>query len=289
MSTNRLNRLPASHLQNNFLKTKRLRPLLTCAVLAVAAVGAACMTVTTVDGVPVASPPPPAVPGDAESRKRSEIRLQLAASYYQKGQFSVALEEVQRALQADPNSAMAHGLQGLIYMDMGDRREAEASFARGLKIEPANPELNNNYGWFLCQTGRERESVDYFTRAAQDKMYATPAMPLQNAGVCLLQVRDLPTSEQYLKRSFELDASSPVTKYHLTRLYLAKKEPDRAWFYLGLLEKQIDATAETLWLGVRVARAKGDQRTEHQYSEDLRRRFPDSREASALRRGAFDD
>jgi type IV pilus assembly protein PilF len=266
-----------------------MRPFLAIAVVAVAALGGACMTVTTIDGVQVASPPPPPQPGDAESRKRAEIRLQLAASYYQKGQFSIALEEVQRALVQDPNNPTAHGLQGLIYMDMGDRREAEASFARGLKIEPANPELNNNYGWFLCQTGRERESIDYFQRAAQDKLYATPAMPLQNAGVCLLQVRDLATSEQYLRRSFELDASSPVTKYHLTRLYLAKREPERAQFYFGLLEKQIDATAETLWLGLRLARAKGDLRTERQYADDLQRKFPDSREASALRRGAFDD
>lgn len=263
--------------------------MLACAALAASALATGCQTVTTVDGVPVAPPPPAPQPGDPESRKRAEIRLQLAASYYQKGQFSIALEEVQRALQQDPNNVQAHGLQGLIYMDMGEQREAEAAFARGLKLEPANPELNNNYGWFLCNTGRERESIDHFQRAAQDKLYATPAMALQNAGVCLMKLRDYAGAERYLRRAFELDASSPVTKFHLSRLYLAKGEPDRAWFYYGLLEKQINATAETLWLGLRVARAKGDVRTERQFADDLRRKFPDSAEASRLRRGAFDE
>lgn len=255
---------------------------------ALSVLGAACTTTTTVDGAPQsAASAAPAV--DADARKRADIRLQLAASYYQKAQFNIALEEAQRALQADPNYAEAYGLLGLIYMDLGDRREADANFARALKLDPVSPELNNNYGWYLCQTGRERESVEYFLRAAQNKLYATPGKAMQNAGVCMMQVRDYKAAEQHLRRSFELDATSPFTKFHLARLYLATGQLDRAAFYYGLLEKQVDATAETLWLGLRIARASGDLRTERQFADELRRQFPNSREASALRRGAFDD
>lgn len=256
---------------------------------ALALLGTACTTTTTVNGEPVATPSPAAPPSDADARKRADIRLQLAASYYQKGQFNVAIEEAQRALQADPNSAEAYGMLGLIYMDLGDRREADANFARALKLDPASPELNNNYGWYLCQTGRERESVEHFVRAAQNRLYATPGRALQNAGVCMLQVRDYKAAEQHLKRSFELDAVNPFTKFHLARLYLATRQLDRAAFYYGLLEKQVDATAETLWLGVRIAHANGDLRTERQLADELRRQFPNSREVAALRRGAFDD
>ncbi|MEW5880927.1 MAG: type IV pilus biogenesis/stability protein PilW [Pseudomonadota bacterium] len=257
------------------------------AAAALSMLGTACTTTTTVDGSQAAATAAPAV--DPDARKRADIRLQLAASYYQKAQFNVALEEAQRALQADPNYAEAYGLLGLIYMDLGDRREADANFARALKLDPASPELNNNYGWYLCQTGRERESIEHFVRAAQTKLYATPGKAMQNAGVCMMQVRDYKAAEQYLRRSLELDATSPFTKFHLARLYLATRQLDRAAFYYGLLEKQIDATAETLWLGLRIARASGDVRTERQFADDLRRLFPNSPEASALRRGAFDD
>jgi type IV pilus assembly protein PilF len=262
---------------------------------ALAACGAlfttSCMTTTEVNGQQVSSSQgvSSAAPTEADARKRAAIRLQLAATYYQKGQFSVAVEEVQRAIQLDPTYADAYALLGLINMDLGKQVDAETNFQRALQLDGENPEILNNYGWFLCQTGRERQSVEYFRRAAEAKTYGTPAMSLQNAGICLLRVRDTKSAEQYLKRSFELDAANPVTKYQLARLYLTTKQLERARFYYGLLPRGQEANAEVIWLGLRIARADGDIRTEQQLATDLRRRFPESREAAALRREAFDD
>jgi type IV pilus assembly protein PilF len=248
-----------------------------------------CTTTTEVNGQPVANQGTAGVQSEADARKRASIRLQLAANYYQKGQFSVALEEAQRALQVDPGYADAYGLLGLLHMDLGKQAEAESNFQRALQLDGDNPEILNNYGWFLCQTQRERQSIDYFRRASESKTYATPAMSMQNAGLCMLKVRDTKAAEEFLKRSFELDAANPVTKFHLARLYLATKQTERARFYYGLLPRGQDTNAELLWLGLRIARAEGDVRTEQQLANDLRRRFPESREAAALKRGAFDE
>lgn len=261
--------------------------------LALVAAGAllaiACTTTTEINGQPVASTQTAGVAAEADARKRATIRLQLAATYYQKGQFNIALEEVQRALQIDPGYADAFGLLGLINMDLGKHGEADTNFQRALQIEGDNPEILNNYGWFLCQSGRERESITYFRRAADSKLYATPAKSMQNAGLCMLRVRDTKAAEEYLKRSFELDAANPVTKYQLARLYLSTRQLERARFYYGLLPRGAEAGAEVLWLGLRLARAEGDVRTEQQLAADLKRRFPDSRETGALRREAFDE
>ncbi|HEU0199097.1 MAG TPA: type IV pilus biogenesis/stability protein PilW [Burkholderiaceae bacterium] len=248
-----------------------------------------CTTVTEVNGQPVASTTTAAEATEADATKRASIRLQLAASYYQKGQYNVALEEVKRALEADSGHAPAYGLLGLIYMDLGDRPLAESNFARALSLDSNNPELQNNYGWFLCQTGRERDAPTWFERAAKNRLYRTPALAMQNAGVCLMKVGDLKGAETFLRRAFELDAASPAIKYHLARLYVQQRQVDRAKFYYGLLERSVDATAATLWLGLRIARLDGDVRTEQQLADDLRRRFADSKEAAALRRGAFDE
>lgn len=252
---------------------------------------AACETTTTVNGQTVANPsgsaPRPTAEGDA--RKRASIRLQLASSYYSARQYTIALDEARQALALDPTLAAAHGLLGLIHLDLGDRAQGEASFNRALQLEPDNAELINNYGWFLCSTGRERESLAWFQRAAANRLYATPALPLQNAGVCMLKLRDYAAAEDWLRRSFQVDAGSPVVKFQLARLYLLTNRPDRANFYFSLLEKDVEPNAEMLWLGLRIARAQGDVRAERQYAEQLRRRFPNSNEASLLRRGVFDD
>jgi type IV pilus assembly protein PilF len=194
-----------------------------------------------------------------------------------------------RAATIDPGFADAYGLLGLIYMDMNERAEAEANFQKALRLDPAGSDLANNYGWFLCQTGRERESIPYFDRALRDPLYTTPARAGQNAGSCLLKLKDYAGAEAYLRRSFELDASSPATKYLLSRTYLATGQIDRATFYYNLLARSVESTPETLWLGLRIARANGDLRTESQLANELRERFPRSPEVAALARGDFND
>jgi type IV pilus assembly protein PilF len=251
-----------------------------------ATLAAGCRTTTTtVAGVEV----PIAEKTEAEPRKRAEIRTELASNYYREGRLAVALEETKHALQIDSSYAPAHGLLGLIYMDVGDRAAAEASFSRALRLEPDNSGILNNYGWFLCQSGRERESVEYFKRAASNRLYATPGLAMRNAGVCLLKVNDTDGAEQALRRALELDAADPLTKFELSRLYLRRNQPDRADFYYGLLDPASRASAPGLWLGLRIARANGDLRRERELAGQLRDRYPESPEASAMRRGAFDE
>lgn len=258
-------------------------------LLAGAWLTSACTTTTTVNGVPVADAGQSTPQPEGSPRRRAEIRLQLAASYYQAGKLSIALDEVRRALSIDPTYAAAHSMLGLIHLELGDRREADANYAQALRLEPDNPEIQNNHGWYLCQTGRERESIEFFKRAAANRLYRTPALAMQNAGLCMLRINDVTAAEGFLHRSFELDASNPVAKYELARLYLAKRELDRAGFYYGLLDRGPDVPAPVLWLGVRIAHAKGDGRQERELAEELRRRFPDSPEARALSRGAFNE
>jgi type IV pilus assembly protein PilF len=242
-------------------------------------------TTTTVAGVEV----PVATKSEADPRKRAEIRTELASTYYREGRLAVALEEAKRAVQIDARYAPAHGLLGLIYMDIGDRGEAEASFGRALRLEPENSDILNNYGWFLCQTGRERESVEYFQRAANNRLYATPGLAMRNAGVCLLKVNDLDGADRALRRALELDATDPLTKFELSRLYLRRGQPDRANFYYGLLDPASRNSAPGLWLALRIAHANGDIRRERDLANQLRERYPDSPETSALRRGTFDE
>lgn len=259
------------------------------AVVGVLAVGtlAGCTTTTTTRTGDVVSTAKDATP--ATARDRARARSELAGGYFRTGQLAVALEEARRAVQIDPTFPDAYGLLGLIYMELDDRSAAEQNFQRALQLDGANPSLNNNYGWFLCQTGRERESVQYFQRALRDPLYGTPARANWNAGHCLMRVKDYAAAEPFLRRSFELDASSVTTKFELARLYLATGETDRASFYYGLLAKTTEASSATLWLGLKIARAQGDLRNETRLASELRTRFPRSQEAGWLARGAFDE
>jgi type IV pilus assembly protein PilF len=256
--------------------------------LAWAATLAGCKTTTTV----TQSSDPAQASGannEGDPHRRAAVRLQLAAGYYQKGQLDVAIKEATDATQIDPNLAAAFGLLGLINMDLQQSPQAERDFRHALELDPKDPELNNNFGWFLCRSRREREAVTYFDKAAENRMYSTPAMALQNAGMCLMQIGDTEHAEKYLTKAFEADASSPVAKFQLAQLYLQTQRLDRAEFYYGLLARTVDPNAQTLWLGTKIAHARSDAHMQQRLAEELRSRFPTAPETALLNREAFNE
>jgi type IV pilus assembly protein PilF len=80
-----------------------------------------------------------------------------------------------------------------------------------------------------------------------------------------------------------------VTGYNLANLLFRRGDFNRAQFYIRRLNNSDLANAETLWLGVKVERRLGDRVAMQQLAEQLRKRFPKSREATAYDRGAFDE
>lgn len=227
--------------------------------------------------------------GESDQRRRAQIRLELATGFYQQGNYAQALEELRSALAGDPTHADSYGLLGLVYMEIGDAAKAGESFQRALALAPNNSELLNNYGWFLCQTGRPRESIAQFQAALKDPLYATPARPLHNAGICSARAGDQAGAEAYFERSFQLDPRNPVAMYHLGEIYLKRGDIERARFHSQRLLSSFPASAETLWLAIRVDRRAGDRDSVASLGSQLRRQFPSSREANLLQRGAFGD
>ncbi len=222
-----------------------------------------------------------------ETRRRARIRLELAASHYQSGNNAQALTEADQAIAIDRRFPAAYGMRALINWQIGDAERAEADFRQALAIDPVDAETNNNFGWFLCKTQRPKASIPYFQTASNDRLYRTPAMPLHNAGICSLQAGDEPAAENYFLRAFQIDPGNAVAMYNLGELYLKRNNLERARFYADRLLSQYQPNAETLWLGVRVARRAGDVAYATSLGQQLDRRFPDSRENALLKRGAY--
>lgn len=222
-----------------------------------------------------------------DAQKRASIRLQLAVGYYRQGQLNVALNEVKQALQADPNLVDGYSMAALIYMDMGDTRAAEENFRRAMSLAPNDPELSNNYGWFLCQNGRAQESIAYFKAAVQSKTYQSPGKALNNAGVCSLIVKDEAAAEKYFTEAFRYEPGNPSVNVNLAKIYYARGDFERAHFYLDRVIKDDAVTPEILLFGIKVERKRGDRSAELSLVTQLRRRYPDSAEYASYQRGEF--
>lgn len=226
------------------------------------------------------------------SEKRAGIRLQLAIGYFQERKYEVALDEVKQAIAANPDSADAHGVRGLIYAAMGETALADESFQRARQLAPRNPELSNNYGSFLCQNGRPEQGIALFEAALKNPAYQSPVNALLNAGSCSLRMKKLDAAERYLLEALRYDAGLPATNANLAQVYFARRDFERAGFFINRLREtaKIDALpADTLWLAIRIDRQRGDKASEAAMVSQLRRRFPGSPEYAAYQRGAFDE
>lgn len=222
-----------------------------------------------------------------EVRRRARIRLELAASYFDSGQTTVALDEVKQALNTDPSYSDAHNLLGLIYMRLNEYAQADASFQRALDLRPDDPSLLHNRGWLFCTQKKYQQANEIFQQVLANPAYAARSKTLMAQAICYARSGDEAAAEQAFMRSYELDAGNPVVAYHLSSILFQRGELVRAQFYIRRLNNSEMSNAETLWLGIKVERTLQNTVAMQQLADQLRKRFPDSTELSLYDKGRF--
>lgn len=216
----------------------------------------------------------------------AKIHTELAASYFERAQYGIALQEVEVALQAESKYAPAFNVRGLIRMALREDKQADDDFRRSLQLDSSDSNAHNNYGWFLCQRGRETEAVAQFLEAVKNPLYATPETAYVNAGMCSKKIGKLKEAEEYLQRALIRQPNYPGALFGLADVSYATNDFAGAKsYFLRFLQRSTELTAENLWLAVRIERKVGDRNSEESYSLQLRKRFPDARETQLLLKG----
>ncbi len=226
---------------------------------------------------------------ESSARKRARIRIELASGYFEEGRTEVALDEVKQALASDPQYAPAYNLRGLIYLRLNDPRQAEDSLRRALALSPRDPDTLHNYAWMVCGQGRYDEADRAFGQALASPVHPARARTFLAQGVCQARAGRLAQAEDSLRRAYELDAANPLAAYNLAQLLYRRGELESARFYIRRLNNSDSANAESLWLGIRVEHRLGDALARQQLADQLRKRYPQSRELAAFDKGIFDE
>jgi len=223
-----------------------------------------------------------------EPRNRARLHTELASVYYERGTMGVALEELRKATAADDSYAPAHGLFALVYMQLGETPFARDSFERALRLAPNDPDINHNYGWFLCHNGREQEGIRHFLTAVKNPLYPAPWRSYSAAGECSLRNNNAKEAEDFFQRALKLDPDEPSALLKLADIRYRQGSVEEARKLLARHNKLVSPSAEALWLGLRIERRLGERVAEQSYANQLRRRFPASPEYQSLQRGQYD-
>lgn len=246
--------------------TRRLSVLLACAL----PVLAGCATTSS----------PPTGLGHPHPRRAAMFDTEIAVAYLQHGNRTGALNAVHRALGLDPRSVPALDVLALLDEELGRLKAARAAYRRALRIDPHDPNTLNDYGAFLCRTGKPRAAVRRFLEAAHSPVYRTPQAAYTNAGVCALKEHDTSEAVRSFRLALALDPDFPPALWQVARLEM-KAGDDRA--ATRHLSRYVDLSPRpppaALWRLIRLERRLGHPGLAARYGSELLRLYPRSREA----------
>jgi type IV pilus assembly protein PilF len=222
-----------------------------------------------------------------DAAARAQIHTELGAAYYGTGQYAVSLEELNKALSADPKYVPALNQLGLVYMALGKDRDAQAQFEKALRFEPDDSSVNNNYGMLLCRRGRDKEAMRYFNKALQNPLYQSPEVAYVNAGLCARTKGDDLRAEEFLRKARAIAPDQPQALYVLADIAFGKGDIQEARALITRHLQVANPGPDSLWLAARIERKLGDTNALVSYGAQLNRRFPNSPQTRLYNEGSF--
>lgn len=134
--------------------------------------------------------------------------FQLAVAHYRQGQWALAAQHCQAALQQDPRNVSGLQLLAVIQLRLGDAQSSVDTFDRLLRIVPDAPDAHMNRGVALQQLTRLREARASFDAAVKFR----PAYPeaLANRATVLAELDALPDALASIDRALEVGGPNPI-------------------------------------------------------------------------------
>ncbi len=223
--------------------------------------------------------------GEDPLRYRAKVHTELGANYFQRGQMSVALEELREAVRLDPKYGVAHSILGLVHADLGEFAKADAAFQQAVAVAPAEGDIRNNYGSYLCRQGRPKEGLEQFDAALRLPLYQTPQVALENAGSCALAASMIRPAEAYFSRLVQVQPFYSRGYQGLAAVGMKTARFDEVRKQVRMALNAQPVTAELYYYGACAERQLGDRAAEDSYVQQLKSRFADSPLGARLQKG----
>ncbi|WP_455197511.1 type IV pilus biogenesis/stability protein PilW [Kaarinaea lacus] len=212
----------------------------------------------------------------AKNERLVETQVQLGVGYFEQGNFEVALEKLEKAIEVKPDYGPAHSAIALVYERMQKYDMADQHYREAIRLSPENGGIYNNYGVFLCNRNRPEDAEKYFLKAVKIPLYNTPELAYENAGACARRVPDTEKAETYLNKALELNPQLPTALVNMAEIRFEQGSFLSSRGFLQRFESVSSHSAESLWLGIRIERKLGDKNAEANYKKQLQSKFPKS-------------
>lgn len=219
---------------------------------------------------------------ETDNVRAAEMNYELGARYYRAGNYNFARDRLLRALEFNPELAIAHTTLAWTYLELENPRLATEHFGKAVRAEPDNFDIRNHYAVFLCQQAQFDEARKQFDRAISAYDNDNAEVMLTNAGTCMANKPDYALAEEYFRRALDFKASYGEALIQLASVKHRTGDNLRARAFLQRYLAANPTTASALFLGVEIEKALDDKRASTDFVNQLLREFPNSPEALYL-------
>ncbi len=227
---------------------------------------------------------PGSKPEPAET-SAAKLNMQLGIAYMQQGNFDVALDKLNKALERDERLPEAHNAIALLYEGTGRPNLAEQHFQRAIELDANYTLAKLNYAQFLCTHGQPAVGEDRFLAIAGNPPEGSTELAAKayaGAAVCALAT-DRRRADNYLRQALALKPDASAALYQLASLYYADGDYVKARAFLQRYHTQAGYNPESLWLGISIEDKLGGSPLKQEYTELLLSKFAESDAARRLK------
>ncbi|SIT06464.1 type IV pilus biogenesis/stability protein PilW [Neptunomonas antarctica] len=215
----------------------------------------------------------------------------LGLQYLQSGDTANAKSAVQKALDIDTDYAPSYNALALIFQVEDEVVLAEKYYKKAIDLAPDLAMFHNNYGAFLFTQERYQEACVELAKATEDPFYNNRAQTFENLGRCYEQIGRSDVAIHAFERSLKTGGMRPLALVELADLYLSLGNIPKAEEYFTQFtelanSKQVNHSAKSLWVGIRLARENNKVSLAITYTLLLKNLYPESDEYKQYKESA---
>lgn len=213
--------------------------------------------------------------------KAYEENLALGARYLQMGRFDLAEPKLKRAIEINSQNPEAWNVLAVLYEE---KRDIAAGYQVYEKLIASHPDYSlgfMNFATFLCKFDREPERQALYAKMrAKGGEFNTLSYIAE--GNCERSKGHGNSAEGAYQRALSGDPQAAGALLPLAQIAIDKQDYAGALRYLKVVHTYVGYSPDSVFLGIKAARATGDSRMEEDLMRVMRANYSDSPLAKQL-------
>jgi type IV pilus assembly protein PilF len=193
-----------------------------------------------------------------DSQSAANYNAQLGIKYLQAGRIRLAHSKLEKALKQDAESSSVNHFYALLQKKLGDNKMADKHFKKAVRLNHKDPDLLNNYGSHLCQTGHYLRAIEHFDKAAQSPFYTTPEFAHTNSGICLRKMHNDSGAEMYFRKALQKNTDFGSALFQMAKLNYDQGNFAKAQAFLLRYDEKNQPALESLALCTKINTSLGE-------------------------------